>query len=751
MLPGKLMNLKAYSRRTRTPINMNFKKRSCSVFSFVVFALFSMGFGIFHSPVIGQVASPIPPEFRSDRILIKPRTGVELSTVAAMNTATGVRVSRVFPDIGNLQVLEVPPGVNVGQLLDIYQRSGWVEYAEPDYLVHALLEPNDFRYWDGSLWGLHNTGIYGGTPGADIHAPQGWDIQSTASDIVVAVIDTGVRYTHEDLAANMWINPGESGTDLLGLDKSTNGRDDDGDGFTDDIHGINAILGTGIPLDDHGHGTHVSGIVGGVGNNSLGVVGVAWRVQIMACKFLDSSGTGTISDAITCIDYARKKGAKIINASWGSYTFASAALRDAIDRTRQAGMIFVAATGNNGNDNDTNPLFPASYDLDNIIAVAATTRNDELAFFSNFGATTVDLGAPGYNIFSCWNGSDSDYRYLDGTSMATPHVVGTCALLWSHFPSESYSQIRNRVLANTDPLSTLAGRCVTGGRLNLSKALGSTGLMANFTTSATSGAVPFTVQFTDKSVGNISGRTWNFGDGSPKSSSLNPSHTYTTAGNFIASLTVTGPGGATSTKSQTISALANYRIQSATFNWIDPSAMEAMTISDDGVTGALALPFDFNFYGQNFGQIYVGANGVAGFVNQGLSTPANTDLPSGNIPNGMICPYWADLDPSQAGSVRFGIVGAAPNREVVISWVGVPPKSSLPTATRFTFQAALMEGSNRILFQYQQIQPNRLIGEMQTGTVGVENSTGLVGAKYTYNENPATLSNNQALMFVPAQ
>src|SRR5439155_453265 len=224
--------------------------------------------------------------------------------------------------------------------------------------------------------------------------------------------------------------------------------------------------------DDHGHGTHVSGTIGAIGNNNVGVVGVAWKVQIMACKFLDSTGNGFISDAVKCIDYARSKGARVINASWGTTTFTSQALRDAIDSARQAGIIWVAACGNSSEDNAVDPIYPASYDLDNIISVAATTRTDDLAFFSNYGATTVDLGAPGAAIFSCWNGSDSDYRYYDGTSMAAPHVTGTCALLMAHFPNDNYQQIINRILSNVDPLPSLAGKCRSGGRLNLLKALG---------------------------------------------------------------------------------------------------------------------------------------------------------------------------------------------------------------------------------------------------------------------------------------
>ncbi|SDS42692.1 S8 family serine peptidase [Opitutus sp. GAS368] len=382
-----------------------------------------------------------------DRLLVKPAVGADL---ALLHGRLGAAKLREFPEIGGLQVVQLPARADVPELVAAYQRSGLVEYAEPDFIVHALLTPNDFRYWDGSLWNLHNTGIYGGTPGADIHAPQGWDVQHTAPNIIVADVDTGVRLTHEDIAPNLWTNPAPT----IG-----------------DVHGINAITGTGDPSDDYGHGTHVAGIFGAVGNNAVGVVGVAWQVQIMACKFIDATGNGSISDAITCLDYARAHGAKIVNASWGGYGFASAALFDAIDSLRHAGILLVAACGNDNNDNDTNPLYPASYALDNIIAVAATDRTDNRAWFSNYGARTVQLGAPGSPVFSCWNGSDSDYRYDDGTSMAAPHVSGACALVWAHFPAETYLSIRNRVLANTDPLPSLAGRTVSGGRLDLYQAL----------------------------------------------------------------------------------------------------------------------------------------------------------------------------------------------------------------------------------------------------------------------------------------
>ena len=416
---------------------------------------------------------PAPAHFRNDRILLKPKAQADLKALAGLHLKNKTRVLRTFPQIGNLQVLQLPPGADARELIAAYKKSGMVEYAEPDYLLQTFLTPNDPDYLNGTLWNMHNTGQNGGVAGADIHAPQAWDLQNTAKDAIVAVVDTGIRRTHEDLSDNMWINPGEIGLDANGQDKSSNGIDDDGDGYVDDVYGIDAVLGTGQPEDLVGHGSHVSGIIGAVGDNGVGVVGVAWRVQMMDCKFLNTLGhdAGSISDAITCIDYARSKGANIINASWGGYSFTSTALYDAIRSTRDADMIFVAATGNDGNNNDLNPLYPASYDLDNIIAVMATTRTDSPATWSNFGAQAVSIGAPGGDILSCWNGSDSDYQSISGTSMAAAHVSGVCAVVWQHYPTETYRQIINRVLGSVDLLPSLSGKCFTGGRVNLQQAL----------------------------------------------------------------------------------------------------------------------------------------------------------------------------------------------------------------------------------------------------------------------------------------
>jgi len=413
-----------------------------------------------------EVVPPAPPAtpFREGRILVKVKPGVTMSRLEAFHHANSNTVLRTFSAIGNLQVVKLPPGVLAKTAIQRITRSGLVDYAEPDYILQGFLLPGDPKFVN--QWALDNQGQSSGISGADIHAISGWDLQTDATGIVVAVIDSGIRYTHEDLAANMWINPGE----IAG-----NGIDDDHDGYIDDIYGISALKDTGDPNDDYGHGTISAGVLGAVGNNGKGITGVAWKVQLMACQFLDAQFQGMVSDAIQCIDYARSKGARIINASWGMPTYNSQALYDAIDSTRQAGMLFVAAAGNFGNNSDTtSPIYPASFSLDNIISVAATDYSDALTSWSSYGPTTVDLAAPGLAVLSCAWDNDSAYVSDSGTSLSAPLVAGACALAWARFPGDSYLQIKNRILTGVDQLPSLAGKCVTGGRLNLAKVLAST-------------------------------------------------------------------------------------------------------------------------------------------------------------------------------------------------------------------------------------------------------------------------------------
>ena len=338
-----------------------------------------------------------------------------------------------------------------------FRGSSSVAFAEPDGAVSLQATPNDPSY--SQLWGLNNTGQTGGTADADIDAPEAWNITHGDGSVVVGVIDTGVDYTHPDLAANMWTNPGEIPGNVI---------DDDGNGFVDDVHGYDFVNNDGNPMDDHYHGTHVSGTIAGVGDNGAGVVGVNWNAQIMALKFLDATGYGDTANAIRAVNYAtmmRSRGVNIrlTSNSWGGGAF-SHALQDAIAASGDAGMLFVAAAGNDYSNNDTTPSYPSSYPLDNIIAVAATDANDAKASFSNYGATSVDLGAPGVGIYSTKPGNN--YGSYGGTSMATPHVAGVAALAWSVQPNASWQDVRTVILEGVDPLATLLGKCVSNGRLN---------------------------------------------------------------------------------------------------------------------------------------------------------------------------------------------------------------------------------------------------------------------------------------------
>ncbi len=350
-------------------------------------------------------------------------------------------------------VYEVPAGETAKGLVKKLSSDGSVKYAELDYKQSvAQTIPNDALF--NQLWGLHNTGQTGGTAGADIDAPEAWDHTTGSGDIVVAVIDTGVDYKHPDLVDNIWTNPDEIPGD---------GIDNDGNGYIDDVHGINAITGSGDPMDDNSHGTHCSGTIGAVGNNGIGVAGVCWNVKIMGLKFLDSDGSGYTSDAISCIEYAIDKGANVMSNSWGGGGY-SQALRDAIEAAKNAGILFIAAAGNAGTDNDAIPSYPASYDNNNIIAVAATDHNDQLAGFSCYGLNSVDVAAPGVNILSTIPGGG--YDSYSGTSMATPHVSGLAALLKSYDPTWTWDKIKSRILAGAVPLASLNGLILTGGRIN---------------------------------------------------------------------------------------------------------------------------------------------------------------------------------------------------------------------------------------------------------------------------------------------
>lgn len=410
-------------------------------------------------------------------IIAKWTGTAESTTLSASSTnsriarvARKVRSLKAFRMIKRLSVLTVTnEGANASdratrlrERIQELKDTGLFEYVEPDYVVHAYGSPTDAAFTDGRLWGLKNTGQNGGVAGADIDAVSAWSLTTGSRNVVVAVVDTGIRYTHQDLEGNMWTNANEI---------PDNGVDDDDNGYIDDVYGINARNGED-PMDDNNHGSHCAGIIGATANDSGPNVGVAWQVSLMALKFLNKNGSGTTSDAIECIDYAIAEGADILSNSWGGGGY-SAGLYDAISRAQSAGILFVAASGNDGTNSDSSPSYPASYALDNVISVAALDRNDRLASFSNYGATSVDIGAPGVGIYSCTAASDTSYATYDGTSMATPYVGGVAALVKSKYPNITAAELKRRILDNARPISSLANKTVSGGALSASGALGS--------------------------------------------------------------------------------------------------------------------------------------------------------------------------------------------------------------------------------------------------------------------------------------
>lgn len=394
----------------------------------------------------------------ADHVLVKLNPGFTKTDLLTVIQPMGGRVRKELP-ASKVYLIELPDvSIDAVSLALQKLRAPALSSAEPDYLVHMTGVPNDTRFTE--LWGMDNSGQTGGVADADIDAPEAWNLSTGSRNVLVGVIDTGIDYTHPDLAPNMWTNPNE----IAG-----NGIDDDGNGYVDDSHGWDFYNMDNDSMDDHSHGTHCAGTIGGAGNNATGVAGVCWNVSLVGLKFIAANGAGSTSDAAEAVAYATTIGVKITSNSWGGYEY-SPILLQSIQDADAAGVLFVAAAGNEGANNDeATAHYPSSYDADNVIAVAATDHTDDLAYFSNYGVNHVDLAAPGVSILSSVPGGG--YLKYSGTSMATPHVAGACALLKSYRPSLSHHALRDILIQSVDPKPNLASFCASGGRLNVFNAL----------------------------------------------------------------------------------------------------------------------------------------------------------------------------------------------------------------------------------------------------------------------------------------
>ena len=403
-----------------------------------------------------ETQSATRPEYLPDEILIKFKEGVSQDTIDSIVMQVGGKVVRKFRLIPAIR-LKIPADT-VQSAISLLQRFPEIEYAEPNYLRYLNAAPNDPMYPD--MWGLNNTGQTGGTPDADIDAPEAWDIATGNSTMVVADIDTGLDLGHVDFAGNIYTNPGE----IAG-----NGIDDDANGYIDDVNGWDFARDDNNPNEEAicgGHGTHTAGTIGARGNNGIGVTGVNWDVKVMPLKVFKVYYlvlcSASSADIVSAIEYAAMMGVRVSNNSYGGGPYS----QTEYDTIRASRGVFVAAAGNDGNNNDATPSYPASYNLNNIIAVAATDHNDIRASFSNYGTTSVDLAAPGVNILSTTPGDT--YSFFDGTSMATPHVTGAVALLMGYDPNLTNNEVRWRILKGVDNKGLPVA---TGGRLNIYKSL----------------------------------------------------------------------------------------------------------------------------------------------------------------------------------------------------------------------------------------------------------------------------------------
>jgi len=431
---------------------LQFRSRNLLIFIVIYF--------LFLLPLLGFCKEEKSLEYMLSEVFVKFYPNISISTANFIHSCISARVIKRYHVVENLQLVKLPPDISVEDAVDFYNQFTNVEYAEPNYVIRIVEVPND-PYFD-KLWGLDNSGQTGGETDADIDAPEAWDTQRGSITVVIAVLDTGVDWDHEDLSDNIWEN-----TDEI----ADNGIDDDGNAKADDVRGWDFVNNDNNPDDDNFdtyHGTHVSGTIAAKGNNGIGITGVNWSASIMPLKIMDATGNGYISDEIDAIQYAIDNGAKIINASYAHSGYSNSEY-DAINYARKNGILFVAAAGNDGADNDSSPVYPASYDLDNIVSVAATDHNDKLASFSNYGTTSVDVAAPGVDIYSTKAGNT--YQYLNGTSMAAPHVSGLAALIWADDSAQTYSEVKDRILNGVDTKQSLDGKVLTGGRINANNSI----------------------------------------------------------------------------------------------------------------------------------------------------------------------------------------------------------------------------------------------------------------------------------------
>jgi len=703
--------------------------------------------------VPGGSSSADMPKYRPNEVLVRFRSGTAKASMDAVHSQVAAQVMKTFSRLAGLQLVRIGSETRVEDAIARYKQNPEVLYAEPNYILRALALPNDPRF--GELWGLNNTGQSGGTVDADIDAPEAWDLTTGSSDVVVAVMDSGIDYNHQDLAANVFQNTADCNTNFV---------DDDGNGYIDDCHGIDTVNHDSNPMDDYGHGTHVSGTIGAVGDNSLGVVGINWNVKVLGCKFLDAHGEGDTAGAIECLDYVammKDRGVNIVatNNSWGGGPFEQSLL-DAIDVQRQKGILFIAAAGNDGMDNDVSPEYPGSYNAPNVISVAATDRYDARPSFSHWGRRSVHLGAPGVAILSTLPGNT--YGSHDGTSMATPHVTGVAALLKAQDPGRDWKAIKNLILAGGDDTISLSNT-ISQKRLNAYGAMTCSNSIVQsrlrpIGNSVTAGlGVPMHLAALNINCASPNGDVQVTADPGGQIVTLldNGTGTDQEAGDGIYSGQWTPPGLGTYTLTfpggdvVTVQVLYRYAVTSATYNYRTITGTN-LWLGDDDSAG-ISSPFPMQYGGGSFTNLYVGANGAISFDSGSISA-LNTTLPTSSVST-LVAPFWGDLYayPGTDQNVLWEVIGTAPNRELVVEWRDVRHYTCRSdSSATVKFQVVFTEGTSNVLFNYADTTFGggcTFADQGGSATVGVQVAPTLA-TQFSYNQ-PLVADNTALLWQLP--
>lgn len=711
-------------------------------------------------------------KYQNRRLLVRYKDGTSKNMKDRAHFSVGAYVVKSFDIPKNLEVVEVAKGISLDAALDYYKEDPKVLYAEPDYPLHAFLEPPpknstppedepddkkiDPRY--SEQWGLNNEGQTGGTEDVDINAPEMWENIRGDKNVILAVIDTGINYIHDDLKDNIWVNEGEV---------PGNGLDDDGNGVVDDVHGFNALDNSGDPMDDHGHGSHCAGVIGAEGQNTVGGSGVMQEATIIGCRFLGADGEGSTSGAIACLDYLRELKTRAENPvdvfatsnSWGGGP-SSEALKEAIQAHQDAGILFLAAASNDGDDNDLVMNYPSSYPLANIVAVAATDHNDEKAWFSNYGKRTVHIGAPGVDILSTVLGRD--YEEMSGTSMATPFAAGLAGMIKANDPSLNYMQVKNLLMAGGTPIDALAGVTISGRRIrawdedgtgsltcedqvvsgrlsparnNILVPVGEKVLLSsiNINCEKPNGEIEIQlkpgkheIKLADDGTGIDSAAE----DGMYSEEWVAEApgrYEFTFPGNDVVVITVFDPENL----------LAYEKMEEAEFNYRQISGTK-LDSGDDSVD-FIDTPFPIKFGGedQSFNSITIGSNGALSVTDAKMIEMGNIQLPAEEY-NSLVAPFWDDLDPSAgSGGIYYETIGEAPNREFVVEYRDVHHYSSTEGGT---FQVVFFENSSDILFNYLDVDfGNAEVDNGASATIGVQTTAERL-VEVSYN-NPGLKAN----------